>query len=80
MDLAPLTALFGWMTLLNTMFLVFASLVLVAGRQWVTGLHARLTGVPAEQIPALYFAWLGAYKRGVILFNLVPWLALLIVT
>jgi hypothetical protein len=79
MDLSTLTAVFGWMTLLNTALLSLAALILIAGKTWITRLHGRIMHMPEDDIARAHFAWLANFKIAVIVFNLVPWLALLIV-
>jgi hypothetical protein len=59
------------------MLLLWAALIFLAPRflHWV----GRLYGVSAEQFNAIQYALLALYKLGIILFNLVPYIALLIV-
>ena len=65
MDLATLTSVFGWMTLLNIGYLIVATVCLTLFRSWVEGIHARLTGVPEEQLAAHYFTFLANFKIAV---------------
>jgi hypothetical protein len=41
-------------------------------------LHARWFRLPAEQFDAIHYAAMAIYKIGIILFNLVPYVALVI--
>ncbi len=79
MDLATLTAFFGWMTLINAVMLTLSALLLLGMRDVVIGLHERFLAMPEADLNALYANWLGAYKVGFLLLNFVPWLALRIV-
>lgn len=79
MDMATLTSVFGWMTLLNIGYLIVATTCLTLCRSWVAGIHARLTGVPGGELPGHYFSFLANFKIAVIVLNLMPYLALRIV-
>jgi hypothetical protein len=50
--------------------------MLMLTNRFVIGLHSRLFQVDPVSLPKLYFAWLGNYKILIIMFNLVPYLAL----
>jgi len=77
MTIAELTTFFGWMTVIN--FLVFAlscGLVL-ALRGMQVSLHTKMFKVSEEVIYNDTYAFLGGWKLLIIVFNLVPYLALL---
>jgi hypothetical protein len=46
---------------------------------WMYRLHKRWFRIPVEQFDAIHYGSMAMYKIGVILFNLVPYVALLIV-
>lgn len=71
-----LTAVFGWMTLLNFVFLGLAAIALLAMRDWATSLHARMFAISEDAVRAAYFTFLSRYKVLAIVFSLVPYLAL----
>jgi hypothetical protein len=79
MSMAELTAIFGWMTVINLAFYFWAAAFIVLGRDWVSRLQARIMGVPAEKWPDYYVDYLSRYKIGITMFNLAPYLALKIV-
>lgn len=66
----------GWCTLLNLGLLVASTVALWVARKPVAKLHARLFGIDADKLPAMYFQYLANYKIAIIVFNLVPYLAL----
>ena len=45
-------------------------------RNQITRLHSRMFGVNENEIPALYFQYLGYYKLLILIFNLVPYIAM----
>lgn len=62
--------------LLNYVILLWWFAVFVFGHDWLYNLHIRWFNLSLEQFDALHYGLMGAYKLGVILLNLVPWLAL----
>lgn len=79
MDIAQLTAFFGWMLVINIAIYAFSAAFIVFARDLVTTLQVRVTRVPAEEWPRLLMDYLSRYKLLVIVFNLVPYLALRLV-
>jgi uncharacterized protein DUF6868 len=71
-----LTSVFGWMTVLNLGFLLLTTLALLAMRDWVTNLHARMFDMEPQAVRAAYFSYLANYKTLWLVFCLAPWLAL----
>lgn len=76
MTLETLTAVFAWMTTYNLILLLFSSVMIMGFRKPIVQLHGRLTGLGEAELNSLYFRFLAYYKLGLILFNLVPYLAL----
>ena len=76
MDLDEITLFLGWCTAINIGILTFSALVLFLFKDFVINTHSRLAGVSASQLPSLYFAYMGNYKIGILIFNLVPYIAL----
>jgi hypothetical protein len=70
---------FGWCTVINYGVLVVWFLVFLFAREWMRGIHTRWFRLPAGHFDAIHYAGMGLYKLGIFLFNLVPYVALLIV-
>ena len=79
MDMTALTAIFGWMLVINLVIYTFSAIFILFARDWVSNFEARLTGVPAEDWPRIFVDYLSHYKIAILVFNLAPWLALVIV-
>ena len=79
MTLEQLSAFFGWMTVLNVVWLGLAWLFLWAEWPWMTLMLRRILPLPPERIEAEYLHWLALYELFIYVFNLMPWLALQIV-
>jgi hypothetical protein len=78
MNVETLRAALLWCTVINyAMLLLWAALVLLAPRfvRW----HGRWFGMSAEQFNVLHYGGILLYKLGIILFNLVPYIAVRIV-
>ena len=78
MNVETLRAALLWCTVINyAMLLLWAALVLLAPRfvRW----HGRWFGMSTEQFNAVNYGGMLLYKLGILLFNLVPYIALRIV-
>jgi hypothetical protein len=71
-----LTVFFGWCTAINFALLIISTIMLVLMKDFVSGVHSKMFGVDKSELPATYIQYLGYYKIGIIIFNLVPYLAL----
>ncbi|QUM76750.1 hypothetical protein HWV00_11185 [Moritella sp. 24] len=76
MDINQITTFLGWCTVINMGFLAFAAIFLLIFKDLVINIHSKLTGVSASKLPALYFSYMANYKIGILMFNLVPYIAL----
>lgn len=79
MDIEQVTAVFGWMLVINVGLYALAAVFIIFARDWVSNLEARITGVPAEEWPRIFVTYLSQYKIAIIVFNLAPYVALRIV-
>jgi TctA family transporter len=75
-NLELLTTFFGWLTILNIGLLLFSMIFLVLLRGFTSRLHSKITGVPQEQLPLVYFQFIGNYKLAIFVFNLTPYIGL----
>ena len=75
-DMSTITAFFGWATVLNFGVLTFWSLAILAGRNTLMGMHARMFGMDEAELPGIYVRFLANYKIVAVAFSFVPYLAL----
>ena len=68
-----------WCTVINYAVLLLWFLVFRFAHGWMYRLHGRWFRVPPEQFDAIHYAAMAVYKIGILLLNLVPYLALRIV-
>ncbi|HTN72836.1 MAG TPA: hypothetical protein VMO00_17275 [Methylomirabilota bacterium] len=68
-----------WCTVINYGLLVIWFLFFMMAHDWMYLLHSRWFHISVEQLDMLHYAGMAVYKVGVLLFNLVPFIALHIV-
>ncbi len=79
MTVEMITAVLGWTTLINFALLAWWFLFLALAHDWTLQLHAKWFRFSPEQFDAIHYSLMGVFKMGIIIFNLVPYLALRIV-
>ena len=78
MDLESLRLFFMWCSLINGCLLVFLGLFLMFAGGFVHQVHKRWFPMSKDAFHVVVYSLLGAYKILVIVFNIVPLLAFLI--
>ena len=68
-----------WCTVINYAVLLLWFLCFSLAHDWIHRLHARWFRLAADQFDAIHYAGMAIYKIGILLFNLVPYIALLFV-
>jgi hypothetical protein len=79
MDIQTLTTFFMWCTILNVALLSFSSMMCICAGDWVYRMHSKWFPIPREVFNVAIYSFIGLYKILVIVFNLIPYIALLIV-
>ena len=80
MDLHVVRDVLLWCTVINYGVLLCWLLVFILAHDWMLRLHGRWFRMPVEQFDTIHYAAMAIYKLGILLLNLVPYVALLIVT
>ncbi len=78
MDIPTLTAFLMWCSLINGSLLVIWSLVYMLAPDWVYGIHNRWFPLDREHYNLVIYQLVGLFKILFLLFNLVPYIALLL--
>jgi hypothetical protein len=68
-----------WCTILNYVVLLLWFVVFSLAHDWIFKLHGRWFRLTAAQFDALHYGGMTVYKVGILLLNLVPYVALTIV-
>jgi len=71
-----LISFFGWMAAINIAVFAFSTLMVLIMGDWAFNLHARMFGVEIESVRQIVYSWLGTYKIAILVFSIVPYLAL----
>jgi hypothetical protein len=70
------TAVFGWMTLLNIAVLLVTTLMVLLLQERIASIHGRMFKMERPDVKRAYFRYLANYKVLTLIFCIVPWLAL----
>jgi hypothetical protein len=69
-----------WCVGLNYAVLIIWFSVFIFAHDWMYGLHGRWFKISVETFDAIHYAGLAVYKIGILLLNLVPFVALYFVS
>ncbi len=75
-SLQTVTAFFGWTTIINFVLLAVSTIAVVAMRGFISRVHAKMFGLDPEDVSRDYVRYLAQYKIAIIVFSLVPYIAL----
>ena len=78
MSIDLLRSFFMWCTILNGALLVFSFLICACAGDWVYRMHGRWFAIPRETFNVVVYAFIGFFKIIFLVFNLVPYVALII--
>lgn len=78
MDISILKSFLLWCSIINGGMLLLSSLMLFCAKGWVYSIHSKLFGISRDAFNILIECFLGLYKMFWLMFNVVPYIALLI--
>ena len=76
MTLEQLTTLFKWMMIINIGILTISSILIMVLKNVICRMHGKLFGLKEDQVAMAAYGYLGLFKVLVILFSIVPYIAL----
>ena len=79
MDTDKLQEFLFWCLLANIVIYTFTALATVLLRDFMSGMHQKFFGLREETVHKAFYAYLAAYKLLIIVFNFVPWIAIMII-
>ena len=79
MDIQTLTSFFMWCTIINFGFLLFLALVFMLAPDLTYKIQSRFIPISRETFNTVFYSFIGFFKVVVLVFNVVPWIALLII-
>lgn len=68
-----------WCTVINYGVLLVWFLFFMLAHEWIYQLHGRWFHLSVEQFDALHYMGMALYKVGILLLNLIPYIALRVV-
>lgn len=80
MTIQYLEEFFMWMTVINLGLIIFTAMMYMMAKEMIQRFHGKLFGLAPETISAFIYGYLGVYKIVFIVFVLVPWLSLKIMS
>ena len=79
MDIQTLTSFFMWCTIINTGFLFFLAFIYLLVPNLAYRLQSRFIPISRETFDIAFYSFIGIFKALVLVFFVVPWIALLII-
>ncbi len=79
MDIDTVRAFFMWCTIINGALLILSFLICAFAGDWIYRIHSRWFPISREAFYVAIYSFLGLFKIFVLAFNLVPYVALVIV-
>ena len=79
MDIHTLTRFFMWCTIINGGFFVYTAAMCMLAPNLVYRLQSKFFPMPRETFNVVIYSFLGLFKIIFLVFNVVPYLALLII-
>ena len=79
MTLETVRAVLAWCTVINLVLFIWWFLFFALAHDWMYRFHGKWFKVSTEKFDTLHYAGMALFKMGILLFNLVPYLAMRIV-
>lgn len=76
MSLEVCRAALGWCTVINVSLLIWWAAIFWLAHDWMYSYHRKIAKLSVEAFDAIHYGGIALYKLGILLFNLVPYLAL----
>jgi len=78
--LEVLREFFAWCSLISIGLFMFSAIFVVLLRQPIARIHAKMFGLKESDLSRTYFQYLAQFKIAIIVFNIVPYFALRIIS
>lgn len=79
MDIETLTAFFMWCTIFNGTLLILWTAIAIGAPEFLYRTQTLWFSIPRENFDLVMYCFIGLFKIFFLVFNLIPWLALLII-
>ncbi len=78
MDIDTLVQFFMWCTILGAGIMTISALLCMALRDVIAKMHGKLFGISENAVKVAIYGYLGVLKIGVLIFCIIPYVALVI--
>lgn len=78
MTVDQVAELFKWMTIINVGIFLLSSLMTIVLKKFMRKMHGMIFGIDEGKVPIVLYGYLGTYRIFILVFNLVPYVSLLI--
>ncbi len=79
MQIGTLTTFFMWCTIIDVSLLVVSTFVFIVAPGFIYRVQSMFFPIPRETFTVIYYSFLGLFKILIIVFNVVPYVALCII-
>lgn len=79
MTLETIRSMLAWCIVINMGLLLWWFFIFWFAQDWIYRLHGRWFSIPRDRFDALHYAGMACFKILILIFNLVPYLALRII-
>lgn len=79
MDIDTVRAFFMWCTIINGALLMLSFVICICAGNWAYRMHSKWFPISREAFNVAMYSFFGLYKMFILGFNLIPYVALLIV-
>jgi len=79
LDIQLVTEFFKWCTIINGSILLFWALFITCAPDWVYRTQSKWISISREVFDVAMYAFLGIFKVFFLMFNLVPYVSLLLI-
>ncbi len=76
LNIQSLTAFFKWCSIINIGLFAVSVIMILAASDFIYAMHGPWFHLPREAFDVTIYALMGAYKIVILVFNLVPYVAL----
>ena len=77
--LEAVTAFFGWTTVINFVLLVVLTIMVITVRGSISRILGEMFGLETADLSRAYFQYIAQYEIAIIVFSLMPYIALKII-
>ena len=77
MNIELVQRFFMWCTIINGAMLILSAIMLTFARDWIYSIHGKWFQIPRTAFDVTIYSFIGLFKIFFLMFNLVPYLALL---